>query len=38
LATRHIPPCRFWRLSDRDIARERAEWLFNYDPLTVPLQ
>jgi hypothetical protein len=22
----------------RNIAKERAEWLFNYDPLTVPLQ
>jgi salicylate hydroxylase len=21
----------------RNIAKERAEWLFNYDPLTVPL-
>ena len=21
----------------RNIAKERAEWLYNYDPLTVPL-
>jgi salicylate hydroxylase len=24
--------------ADRNIARERAQWLFNYDPLKVPLQ
>ena len=24
--------------ADRNIARERAQWLFNYDPLRVPLQ
>jgi hypothetical protein len=24
--------------AQRNIARERAEWLYNYDPLTVPLQ
>ena len=23
--------------ADRNIARERAQWLFNYDPLKVPL-
>jgi salicylate hydroxylase len=23
--------------ASRNIARERAQWLFNYDPLTVPL-
>ena len=22
---------------ERNIAKERAEWLYNYDPLTVPL-
>jgi len=24
--------------ADRNIARERAQWLFNYDPLKVPLE
>jgi hypothetical protein len=24
--------------ADHNVARERAQWLFNYDPLTVPLQ
>jgi len=24
--------------ADRNIARERAQWLFNYDPLRVPLE
>jgi salicylate hydroxylase len=24
--------------ADRNVARERAQWLFNYDPLTAPLQ
>jgi salicylate hydroxylase len=24
--------------AERNIAKERAQWLFNYDPLKVPLQ
>jgi hypothetical protein len=24
--------------ADRNVAHERAQWLFNYDPLTAPLQ
>jgi salicylate hydroxylase len=24
--------------ANRNIARERAQWLFNYDPLRVPLE
>ena len=26
------------RFATGDIAKERAEWLYNYDPLTVPLK
>jgi hypothetical protein len=24
--------------AERNIAKERAQWLFNYDPLKVPLE